>query len=247
MNIFKTMFKTEIKLLIRDMNVLFFGVGFSVVLTVIFGLVMGNKPAYDGADYSLFETSFGAVVAIGIAATGLMGIPLVVSDYRHKKILRRFWVTPVSPTLLLFVQFAVHFVMAIVSLIAVYGLSRLFFGFKLAGSPVSFLLAYLLVLLSIYSVGMLLASISSNMKMANLLCSLFYFPMLLLSGATLPYEVMPPVMQRASDILPLTQGIKLLKATVLGLPLENMLLPMIVMIGLTVVCIGLSLRYFRWE
>lgn len=71
--------------------------------------------------------------------------------------------------------------------------------------------------------------------------------MLFLSGATLPYEVMPRVMQKVMDILPLTQGIKLLKGTSLGIPIENILVPVIVMIVLTLVCIILSIKFFKWE
>jgi ABC-2 type transport system permease protein len=72
----------------------------------------------------------------------------------------------------------------------------------------------------IYSIGMMVAAISPNMKTANLLSSILYFPMLFFSGATLPYEVMPEVMQKVVDFLPLTQGIKLLKGISLGLPLD---------------------------
>jgi len=45
----------------------------------------------------------------------------------------------------------------------------------------------------------------------------------------------------------LTQGIKLLKAAALGLPVDSVLLPIIVMIALAVVCITVSIRFFRWE
>ena len=71
--------------------------------------------------------------------------------------------------------------------------------------------------------------------------------MLIFSGATLPYEVMPVALQKAADILPLTQGIKLLKAASLDLPIDSVLLPVIVMIALAVTCIGVSIRFFRWE
>jgi ABC-2 type transport system permease protein len=71
--------------------------------------------------------------------------------------------------------------------------------------------------------------------------------MLLFSGATLPYEIMPKAMRTASDFLPLTQGIKLLKGTALGIPLQNMMVPVLIMIVLAVLCIGISIRFFRWE
>jgi len=247
MKTFNTLFLTETKLMIRDMNNLIFGVGFSVVFAIIMGMIMGSKPAFEGADYSFMEQSFGAVIAIGIGATGLMGLPLALADYRYKKVLKRFLVTPVSPAMLLLVQFIVNLLVSILCLTLVYLVYVIFFDYDMRGSFLYFLPAYLLVLLSIYSIGMMLASVSPNIKTANLLCCAFYFPMFFFSGATLPYEIMPAALQRASDILPLTQGIKLMKATSLGLPLEHMTFPIILMILLAVVCILLSIRFFRWE
>jgi ABC-2 type transport system permease protein len=247
MKAFKALFASEMKLVIRDMNTIFFGVGFSAVFAVILGLIMGNKPAFEGAPYTMFEQSFGAVASIGIAATGFMGVPLALSDYRHRKILKRFKITPVSPVILLLTQLTVNFIISILSLIGVYTVSAVFFGFRLGNNIGGFILAYIIVLFSVYSIGMVVASISPNMKTAELLCSLLYFPMLLLSGATLPYEIMPKILQKASDILPLTQGIKLLKGAALGLPAKNVLVSVVVMLTLIVVCTVVSVRFFRWE
>lgn len=71
--------------------------------------------------------------------------------------------------------------------------------------------------------------------------------MLIFSGATLPYEVMPIALQKVSDILPLTQGIKLLKSASLNLSIDNEMLPILVISILTVICIGVAIKFFRWE
>lgn len=247
MKTFNALFITETKLMIRDMNNLIFGVGFSVVFAVIMGMIMGGKPAFEGADYSFVEQSFGAVIAIGIGATGLMGLPLALADYRHKKILKRFLVTPVSPGMLLLVQFVVNLLVSLLCLLLVYLVYVLFFDYDMRGSFLHFLPAYLLVLISIYSIGMMLASISPNIKTANLLCCVFYFPMFFFSGTTLPYEIMPAALQRAADLLPLTHGIKLMKSASLGMPLEPLTFSVGMMILLALVCILLSIRFFRWE
>jgi ABC-2 type transport system permease protein len=247
MKTFKELVATETKLMIRDMNNLIFGVAFSVIFTVILGMIMGNKPAFEGADYTFMDQSFGAVIAIGIGATGLMGLPLALADYRYKKVLKRFLVTPVSPALLLFVQVIVNLLVSVLCLALVSLAYVVFFNYHMRGSLIYFIPAYLLVLLSIYSIGMMLASVSPNIKTANLLCCVFYFPMFFFSGATLPYEIMPAAVQHASAVMPLTQGIKLLKAASLGLHQENMMFPTVLMIVLALVCIALSIRFFRWE
>lgn len=84
-------------------------------------------------------------------------------------------------------------------------------------------------------------------KMAGVIASILYFPMLIFSGATLPYEVMPKALQKVADILPLTQGIKLLKAASLGLAVDSVLFPILVMLVIAVICIGVSLKFFKWE
>ena len=95
--------------------------------------------------------------------------------------------------------------------------------------------------------GMLVGGIAKNSKSASIIASVLYFPMLVFSGATLPYEVMPGAMQKIVNVLPLTQGIKILKAGVLGLPLEKVSVSILIMIAITVVCGGCAVKWFRWE
>ena len=50
-------------------------------------------------------------------------------------------------------------------------------------------------------------------------------------------DVYIPVLQKVADVMPLTQGIKLLKAATLDLSVDSVLLPIIVMIALAVLCV----------
>ena len=54
------------------------------------------------------EQSFGAVSAVAICASGLMGLPLAVSGLRELKILKRLRVTPVSPVFILGVELSMY-------------------------------------------------------------------------------------------------------------------------------------------
>lgn len=229
------------------MDMIIFAICMPVVMVVLLGIIYGSKPAYDHADYSFLEQSFGAISTVAICAGGVMGLPLVISDYRQKKILKRFQVTPSSPSLLLAVQVAIYSIYSLIALVLVYLTSALFFGVRLQGAFLPFLGSFVLVMLSMFSIGMLVGGLSPNMKIASILASVLYFPMLIFSGATLPYEVMPASLQRIADVMPLTQGIKLLKATSLGLSTEDVLFPLAVMAIIAVVCIGISIRFFKWE
>lgn len=247
MKTFKTMLKTELKLSLRGMDMFIFAICMPVVVIVLLGIIYGDKPAFADAEYTFLQQSFGAVSTIAICAGGLMGLPLVVSDYRNRKILKRLKVTPVKPITILLVEITIYCIYSLVSLALIYLVAFLFFDFQIIGSFWQFFLSFVLVMLSMFSIGMMVGGIAPNMKIASTVASILYFPMLIFSGATLPYEIMPNALQNFANILPLTQGIKLLKGTALGLPIDNIIFPIGLIVVIIVICTTVSLKFFKWE
>lgn len=209
MRTFFSLLKTELKLNIRNMNMVIFAVIMPVVVLVILGFIYQTKPAFPGAEYTFLEQSMSAVCTISICAGGLMGLPLVVAGYRERKILKRFRVTPISPA--------------------------------------AFLGSWLLTLVSTLSIGMMVGGIAKNEKMASVIACLLYFPMLIFSGATLPFEVMPGMMQKIVALFPLAQGIQLMKAAFLGMHTESVWVSAAVMGIVTILCAGAAVKFFKWE
>lgn len=247
MKAYKTMLKTELKLSLRGMDMPIFAVIVPIIVLVVLGVIYGSKPAFEGEGYTFIQQSFGALVTIAISAGGVMGLPLVISDYRSKQILKRFKVTPISPVTILIVEITMYFLYALTSLITLFAVASIFFGFRMNGNILYFLLGWMMVLITMFSIGVMVGGIAKNSKIAGIIASALYFPMLIFSGATLPYEVMPKAMQNIVDILPLTQGIKILKSTALGLPVDNIFLPIIIMILITLTCSFVAIRFFKWE
>ena len=243
---FFTFLKTELKLSLRDMNMPIFAVIMPLVIFIILGVIYGTKPAYDGAGYTFMEQSFGAVSAVAICASGLMGLPLAVSGLRELKILKRLRVTPVSPVFILGVELSMYIVYCAVSLLTL-SAAALLWGVRLHGSLLAFLGSWALTMISTLSVGMLVGGVAKDVKQASVIASILYFPMLIFSGTTLPIEVMPQGMQRIVSLFPLTQGITMMKNAFLGIGAGSVLLPICVMLGLTALCTGLAVRFFRWE
>ena len=102
-------------------------------------------------------------------------------------------------------------------------------------------------MVSMFSIGLMVGGIAKDTKIAGVIASILYFPMLIFSGATLPYEIMPKVLQKIADILPLTQGIKLLKAASLGISINDVTIPIIVMASIAIVCTLIAVKFFKWE
>ena len=243
---FFTFLKTELKLSLRDMNMPIFAVLMPLVIFIILGIIFGAKPAYAGAGYTFMEQSFGAVSAVAICASGLMGLPLAVSGLREIKILKRLRVTPVRPVFILGVELSMYIVYCAVSLL-VLSAAALLWGVRLHGSLLAFLGSWALTMLSTLSVGMLAGGVAKDTKQASVIASILYFPMLLFSGTTLPIEVMPAAMQSLVSFFPLTQGLTLMKNAFLGIGTGSILLPICVMVGVAALCTILAIRFFRWE
>ncbi len=228
--------KIEMKLSLRSFDAVFFGIIMPVIIVGIIYLV--NK--------TILTENFGAYISIGICAIGLMALPLTLSGYREKGILKRFQVTPTSPGKLLLVQLIVQGIMALSSALIV-TIAALLLGYKLTGSLTLTILSYLLVLVSIFSIGLLIASLAPDSKKAGFICSLVYFPMLLLSGTTIPLSVFPGWMGKVAGILPLTQGVKLLNGISLGHSLDQYIFQLLILSAVAIISIIISIKYFKWS
>ena len=247
MRSFITMLKTELKLSLRGMDMFIFAICMPIVVLVAIGIIYGSKPAFEGANYTFLEQSFGAITSIAICAGGVMGLPLVVSDYRSKHILKRFKVTPVDPIVILLVQVTIYALYSLVSMISLFLVAKLFFKFNMQGNILNFILGWLLVMISMFSIGIMVGGISKDSKIAGVIASVLYFPMLIFSGATIPYEVMPNIMKNIVDVFPLTQGIKILKSAILGQSVENIIIPIVIMLIITAICSAVAIKCFKWE
>jgi ABC-2 type transport system permease protein len=232
------LFKTEAKLSLRGGDMLFFGVLFPAGVMLLVGFTSSPEAVRLG---------FAGIATIGIAASGLMGIPLTLSSYRHEKILKRFKVTPASPLLLLSAVTLLQALFAILSGTAVYAIARLVFAVDLGPSAPRFAFSFMAVMLSIYGIGFLIASLAPNPRTANLACSLLYFPALMLSGATVPYEIMPRPLQLFAEIFPLTQGIMILKGAAMCTDFAADAGRFVVLAAAAVLSYLVSLKFFRWE
>lgn len=131
-------------------------------------------------------------------------------------------------------------------MITLFPAAMLIWRVRIIGSLLAFLGSWLLTMVSTLSIGMMVGGVAKTSKSASVIACVLYFPMLIFSGATLPFEVMPPVMQKIVSVFPLTQGIGLMKSAFLGLETENVWIPIAVMAAVTVICTGIAVKFFRW-
>ena len=98
-----------------------------------------------------------------------------------------------------------------------------------------------------FSVGYIIASLAPNARTAQVISMVIFYPMMFLSGAGMPLEILPATLRRISEFLPLTYVARLLRALWFGEDWSAHLLEVAVLGGILVVCTALAARLFRWE
>jgi len=238
--------KVEFKLTLRNFPVAFFSFAFPVLMVLMFGGIYGNKPDPFFGGHGTVDVMVPSYVGMIIAVTGLMNLPLTIAGYRERKILKRFMATPISPYYVIASQTIVNFATTLIGLLLLAIVGKLVFDLHYLAKGPAFILAFLLSIFSIFSFGFLIASIAPNAHAAGAIANLVYFPMLFLTGATIPLEIMPKIMVKISKILPLTYAVDLLKNTWLGSD-TSYLLNILVLVSILIVSLVVSLFTFKWE
>ena len=239
--------RAEFKLFIRNVPATFFVLAFPPMMLLIFGGIYGNQPTPLFGGFGTVDVSLPAYTALIIATNGLTTLPLGLVTHRERKVLKRLHASPIHPGHLLLAQFAIMLATTVVGMLLLGAIAVLVFDFRFRGAWGPSLVAFLVVVASIFAMGYLLASLAPGTRACTAIANLVFFPMIFLSGATMPQEIMPDTIRAIATYLPLTHAVKLLKGVWLGDPLAKHVTELLILGGIAVgSALGAALT-FRWE
>ena len=239
------MYKVEQRLFFRSPDVIIFNLAMPSITFLIISLIAGNKAA-GNQGLTFLQSSYAALSTVGICCSAFMSIPITIVDYRSQGVLKRMYCSPCSPARLLVCDTIASGIMAIISTLILTLIAIIFFGYTMTGNVMIYLGLWFLTMISMFSIGLTVASLCRTTKSMNIVTSLLYFPMLLFSGATIPAEIFPKGLRFFADILPLGVGINLLKSASIG-QYENIILPIIILSAITAICTFIAVKFFKWE
>ena len=238
--------KFEARRMSRNFAPVFFALAFPVMMLLIFGGIYGNKPSARFSGRGVVDSSVPAYLVLVVAVTGLMSFPLGLAEYRDRKILKRFGVTPAPQGAFLVAQGLVNLVTSVLGALLLVVVGFAVFGLHSPAHLLFALGAMILVTIMMYSIGAVVAAVARSERSATVAANVIYFPMIFLSGATIPVAIFPPTMKTIADVVPATYGVRLLQDAWLGTG-TNVGLDVGVMVAICVACSALAVRLFRWE
>jgi ABC-2 type transport system permease protein len=238
---------TEIKLFLREPIGAFFTLLFPLMMLFLFGTIYGNEPSPYFNGYGTVDVSVPAYTSMIIGTTGIMGLTITMSAYREKGILRRLRATPLRPQVILAGQVVVIFLMTVLGMILLILAGKLVYGLRFDGNPLSVAAAFVLGSLSFFALGFVLAGVMPTARTGQVVSMAIFYPMLFLSGAGLPLEMLPDGVRKFSNFLPLTHVVTLLRGLWIGEAWSQHTTEVIVLLSLLVVGVLISAKTFRWE
>jgi ABC-2 type transport system permease protein len=125
--------------------------------------------------------------------------------------------------------------------------SKLVYGLRFDGNPFNVLVGFVLSSLSFFSLGFVLASLIPNARTAQIIAMVLFYPMVFLSGATIPLELLPETIRHYAQILPLTHVVTLLRGLWVGDGWVEHFTEVGILAAILVAGVIVSAKTFRWE
>lgn len=217
------------------------------MLLIIFGSMYGNDPSPIFNNLGTVDISIPAYTGLVFAGAGLISLPVAVASSKERGELRRFQMTPIPPIAYLLSDVLIYFIVSVIGM----GILMLigYFGFNSSfrGNVWFLVMGFIISGISIFSIGLVIASFSKNAKIAQSLGMVIGFPMMFLSGAGLPLELMPETMKSFSKYLPLSYSVSLMRNIWTGAPFRELQGDILVLLAISILFISITVFTFRWN
>ena len=240
---FATLTRMRIQLTLRNKMFLFFSVimpfGFFFLYAGVFAQGIPQRVQY----------FLGPVMALTVMGS-FWGLSSALVTFREQGILRRFHVTPVTPSDMLASSIVANFVLTMPTILIELLFARFVFHVTNFGNILTGFLLIAIGTMSFASLGLVVASVTNTMQETQVINQLIWFPLIFLSGATVPLANLPQVAKRVGLFLPATYLVTELQDAVYWSALpwsKDVLLALGSLAVWAILTFFLSAQLFRWE
>jgi ABC-2 type transport system permease protein len=191
----------------------------------------------------------GPVLALTVMGS-FWGLSAALVTFREQGILRRFHVTPVTPSDMLASSVVANFVLTLPTVLIEFLFARSIFHVTHFGNLISVFLLIAVGTMSFASMGLVVASVTNTMQETQVINQIIWFPLIFLSGATIPLVTLPLVVRRVGLFLPATYLVTGLQSAIFAAVAPwsvDVLLALCSLAVWAALTFFLSAQLFRWE
>ena len=211
-------------------------------------IVTLTEEEVEARDLGYIDFLMPGVIGMAIMQLGLFSVAFSFVTMKREGVLRRLLATPLDPTSLLIAQVITRLIVVIIQTVILAAVAVLLFGAEFAGNFFAVLLAAALGGAVFLAMGFAVSGWARTEQQAAPLANIVSLPMMFLSGVFFSRDVLPGILQRITDYLPLTYLVEAIRGmTVEG---DTILMQWPNFLGLAVwlvVAFVIANRTFRWE
>ncbi|ESU18496.1 ybhS protein [Flavobacterium cauense R2A-7] len=210
------------------------------------GVIIQSRMLYNPELKSVFNFVPGVMTVILMLVSAMM---TSISITREKELgtMEILLVSPLKPFQVILGKVFPYVFLSIINAIVIVSMGYFIFGMPINGSI--FLLAFesILFIITALSLGILISTISNTQQTAMMISLMgLMLPVIILSGFIFPIASMPLPMQVISNIIPAKWFIIIVKSIMLkGVGLEYIFKETLILIGMTLLFIGLSIKNYK--
>jgi ABC-2 type transport system permease protein len=176
------------------------------------------------------------------------GLSVQLVTFREQGILRRFRVTPVGASAMLASSLISNYFLTLPTIIIEFYISRSVFHMAGLGNLISVFILVTIGTVTFASLGLIVASVTNTMQETQIINQIIWFVFLFISGATIPFPMLPVMVQKISLFLPATYLVSgLQRAMIDHTNLNSLGSYLASLVGCALIAFIVSAQLFRWE
>ena len=233
---------SNILLVTRTKTALFFTFIFPLIFLFAYaGIFAGGNP-------KTVAYFFGPVVVLQIMGSAFFGLGLQSVVQRERGSLRRFRLAPIGPGDMVISSLLSNYLLLLPTVALLLFCAMVFFHMPLTISIIDLLILVTIGSFTFAGFGLTISSVANTMQEAQVYNNVVWFPLLFLSGATIPLPFLPQWLQHVAAFLPATYLVDAFQGVMsTAMPLRAYWPELLALIISGMFGLMFAWKLFRWE
>lgn len=233
---------TNIRLAMRTKAALFFTFGFPLIF------LFGYAGIFAHGNPKAVAYFFGPVLTLQVMGSAIWGLGLQSVIARERGFLRRYRLAPLGPASMVASNLLANYLLLLPTVALITTCAMVIFHMRLSIGVPELWLLITIGNFAFAGFGLTVGSVANTMQEAQVYNNLVWFPLLFLSGASIPLPMLPHWLQRVATFLPATYLVSTFQGVMLQAQPLSMHLPELAALLIAGVFGFLfALKLFRWE
>ena len=195
-----------------------------------------------------FDYTFSGILGFTLLSLGIFGPTTVFPRLKQRGVLRRYQMTTIKVWQYFVGNVLSNAFVGLLALVVMFGTAVTLFDLNMRGNYLILALIVALGTIMLFGIGLALGGWAKNENRAAPLAQLVTLPMMFLSGVFFPTFLMPDLLQKITQFIPLTAVVDAVRLTITeNAGLVDLAPQFGVMLGWTVIVYVIAFKVFRWE